>query len=60
MATKTPLYLFQFILFAQISGSFLLAANILAITKISNVLTEIPFGIISDRYLGRKGTYICG
>jgi len=58
--TFSPMYLLAIIYFFHITDSYLLAANIFVAIKISNILMEIPTGVISDRYLGRKGTYLCG
>lgn len=56
--TTNAFYVFAFIYFVSVTNSYLLATTLFAVKKISTIIFELPTWIISDKFLGRKGTYI--
>ena len=55
-----PSLVISILFFEQVTGSYLLTSLIFGIVFISISVFEIPCGMISDRYLGRRKTLICG
>ncbi len=51
-------YVFAIIYFVTVTNSYVLATTLFSIKKISTILAELPTWVISDKYLGRKWTYI--
>lgn len=57
---KTPMYFFASLYYYELTGSFAIVGSLFALTKIVQIFMEVPTGIISDKYLGRKGTFVVG
>lgn len=55
---NTPLYFFIIIYLYDVTGSYLISGNLILLTIITQNIMEIPMGVLSDKYLGRRGTYI--
>lgn len=56
---NTPMCFFYAIFLYQITNSYSISGIIMAINSFTQVILEIPTGIVSDKYLGRKGTQLC-
>lgn len=57
-ATTDAFYVFAVIYFVDVTDSYLLTTILFAVKKVSTILSELPTWVISDKYLGRKWTYI--
>ncbi len=54
----TPLSYFSTIYAYFVTDSFLIAGMVLSFGEIVKSAMEVPTGVVSDRYLGRKGTHM--
>ncbi len=57
---NTPLSFFAVIYFYQVTGSYFITGNLIVLGALSHAVMEVPTGIISDKFLGRKGSFIAG
>lgn len=46
--------------FAQVAGSYALGMMVFSVIFVSQTLLEMPTGLLSDKWLQRKGSMICG
>ena len=54
----TPFYFFSTIYLYYVSNSFVVVAAVFSLGELTKAILEVPTGVISDKYLGRKGTQI--
>ncbi len=57
---NTPLSFFAVIYFYQVTGSYFVTGNLVVLGALTHAIMEVPTGIVSDKFLGRKGSYIAG
>ncbi|MHA1541068.1 MAG: MFS transporter [Alphaproteobacteria bacterium] len=57
---NSPLAFFETIFFMMVTDSYLITMNLFLVIKLTLAISEVPTGIISDRFLGRKWTYLAG
>jgi len=55
---STPMYFFAPLYFLKITNSYYMTSLIIATAMMSKLISEVPTGMISDKFLGRKGTAI--
>ncbi len=55
-----PMYFFSPLYFLKLIDSYFIISALFATGMMTKVIMEIPTGIISDKYLGRKGTCVAG
>ena len=56
--SQSSIYFFLIIYFYEITGSYFLSGNIMILKAIIQSIAEVPTGIISDKFLGRKNSYL--
>ena len=57
---NSPMYFFSPLYYLQLTNSYFLISVLYVIGHFTKLIMEVPTGVISDKYLGRKGTYIAG
>lgn len=55
-----PIQLFMILFYAEVAGSYALAMSLFTVSLLSQSASEVPTGIISDKYLGRAKTMTVG
>lgn len=56
---NTPMYFFAPMYLFIVTNSYLTTMLVISTEALSQAILEVPTGVISDRYLGRKGTEVC-
>lgn len=57
---NTPMYFFAPMYLYVVTGSYLTTMLVISVESFGKAIMEVPTGVISDRYLGRRNTEVVG